>query len=373
MNKTYPTLFSRTSTGAVQEWTIIVEGEKYYTQFGQFGGKIQQTKATVALPKNIGKANFRTAEEQALYEAEALWKKKQKSEGYCLSPSDIDFKKFVEPMLAKNFKDHKKKITYPCYTQCKYNGGRCIATKDGLFTRKGEKYLSVPHIYNSLKEIFQKYPDIVIDGELMGDGFVNQLNETMKLIRRTVNITQEDLNKSELLVKYWIYDVYNIDDVKQSDGYEIRSKAIDIVVENNSYLYKVESRVCNNENDIYQHFQEMLDNNEEGSIIRLNNRPYVNKRSDSLLKMKPEDDDEAVIVDITEGIGNWAGTGKRITIEWQGKVFDATFKGTYEQAVKFLQEKDQWIGKTVTFLYNGFTGLGVPNFARIDINNCIKS
>ena len=91
-----------------------------------------------------------------------------------------------------------------------------------------------------------------------------------------------------------------------------------------------------------------------------------------MLKVKPEDDDEGEIVEVTEGAGNWRGTGKIITLKWKDKTFDATFKGTYEQATLFLKEKNKWIGKKVTFLYNGLTGLGTPNYARVDINNCIK-
>lgn len=43
---------------------------------------------------------------------------------------------------------------------------RCVATKNGLFTRKGEKYISVPHIEEALKPFFDKHPESVLDGEL---------------------------------------------------------------------------------------------------------------------------------------------------------------------------------------------------------------
>jgi len=119
-------------------------------------------------------------------------------------------------------------------------------------------------------------------------------------------------------------------------------------------------------------YAEYVDAGHEGIMLRNCNSPYENKRSKYLLKVKPEDDSEAVILDIIEGEGNWSGSGKTITLKWGDKVFDASFKGTYEQAVQFLKDKNQWIGKTVTFLYNGLTGLGTPNFARIDINNCVK-
>jgi hypothetical protein len=48
------------------------------------------------------------------------------------------------------------------------------------------------------------------------------------------------------------------------------------------------------------------------------------------------------------------------------------FKGTYEKRAVILKDKKNWLDKEVTFLYNGLTGLGTPNFARIDISNCFK-
>ena len=57
---------------------------------------------------------------------------------------------------------------------------------------------------------------------------------------------------------------------------------------------------------------------------------------------------------------------------WVDSSKEATFKGTREEAVQFLKDKKKWVGKTVTFLYNGLTGLGTPNYARVDIRNCTK-
>ena len=37
--KTLPTLYSRTNTGAIQEWTIEIDGDKYRTVYGQVDGK----------------------------------------------------------------------------------------------------------------------------------------------------------------------------------------------------------------------------------------------------------------------------------------------------------------------------------------------
>jgi hypothetical protein len=74
-----------------------------------------------------------------------------------------------------------------------------------------------------------------------------------------------------------------------------------------------------------------------------------------LIKLKPFDDDEFVIVDIIDpGTGNWGGTGKIITLKAKdGKTFNGTFKGSFEDGVKLLKEKNKWIGKVVSCTYNG--------------------
>ena len=73
-----------------------------------------------------------------------------------------------------------------------------------------------------------------------------------------------------------------------------------------------------------------------------------------------------------EGKGNWSGTAKTATLEWEGRTFDATFKGNQEELAVILKNQKDWLGKEVTFLYNGLTGLNIPNFARIDVKNCFK-
>lgn len=118
---TLPTLYSRTSTGAVQNWTIEIQDDAYRTHFGQVDGKQQVTEFTICKPKNEGKANATTGAEQALKEAQALWKKKKDS-GCFEDISDIDKMLFTEPMLAKKYEDYADEIEFPVYSQPKLDG-----------------------------------------------------------------------------------------------------------------------------------------------------------------------------------------------------------------------------------------------------------
>ncbi len=368
MNKT---LYTKDNLGRTRIWYMEQQGSKHRTVSGLLNGELVTSAWTECEPKNVGKANATSGEEQATKEIEAKYKKQLKT-GYFENQSDIDCSLYVEPMLAKLYKDYEHKIDLKDWLlQCKFNGMRCVATKDGLFTRKGEQYKSCPHIQDTLRPFFEKHPNAVLDGELFNEEYRQQLNEIAKLIRKTKNISAEDLKKSKELIQYHIYDGYGFDGLSQKVDYVDRKGWIDSNIDYD-HIVLVEDHLITSKEELIVIYQKLVDRGHEGGILRKKKSPYENKRSQYLLKIKPEDDAEAVIVDILEGTGNWAGAGKVIRLKWNGIEFDSSFKGTYEESADFLCKKADWIGKEVTFVYNGLTGLGVPNFARVDIKNCLK-
>lgn len=370
----YPELYCRDNLGNIRVWSMEQEDNKFRVIAGLKDGEKVISEWTETFAKNTGKKNATTASEQAQKEIEAKYKK-QKKTGYFENIADIDTIQYVEPMLAKLYKDYADEISLDkgeWLLQCKLNGMRCIATKEGLFTRKGEKYVSVPHIEESLKSFFESHPNAVLDGELFNNDLRQKLNEISKLIRKTVHITKEDLDKSRQLVHYYIYDGYGFGLDKEHPYHERKQWIDSNIVGQYTHVAKVQDFHIHSQEALDEHYQSFVDDGQEGAILRNKKMKYEHKRSKNLLKVKPEDDDEAEIVAITEGTGNWSGTGKIISLNWNGKIFDATFKGTQEQGAEFLKNKNDWIGKKVTFLYNGLTGKGTPNFARVDINNCVK-
>lgn len=374
MNKIYSLLYSLDSSGNIRIWRMEQNDNRYRTISGLKNGKLVASGWTVALPKNRDKSNSTNAIEQASLEVESQYKKKLKT-GYAKKIDKVG-KSYFQVMLAKEYEKYKHKINWAegIGVQIKYNGGRAVATKKGIFTRTGEKYLSIPHIEEFLKPFFNEFPNATLDGEMFNFDLRENLNEIMSILRKTVNITQEDIEKSKQLIRFYIYDGAGFG-CSFKDEYITRKALID------EYFDLLEDKVCvqntpvwlvYSEAELEKLYQTFLLDNHEGAIIRILNQSYENKRSKFLLKYKPVDDDEAVILDINEADGNWAGTGKIITLKWRDKVFDATFKGPHDKAVRFLKDKKKWIGKEITFLYNGLTGLGIPNFARMDINNCLK-
>jgi DNA ligase-1 len=371
----FPVLYSRTSTGAIQQWQIKVYDNQYWSESGQVDGKIVISKPTAVKGKNTGKKNATTDEQQAEKDAQSKFDKQLKT-GYFLDINEIDNLAYIQPTLAKSYKDRKNVDLTLGLLQCKFNGGRCVARKIGLFTRTGEAIVSVPHIANALAPFFEGQPDTAfLDGELFNEELRQHLNEIMKLIRRNVHLTQEHFDRSEKLIKFYVYDGYGFNGVGKETPYIERKAAVDVVVAATEYLEYVETIPVHTEEEMWEAYDVFIAKGHEGGIVRFEDKPYDHSRSEWLLKLKPTDDAEYEIVDVEDGTGNWSGIAKRIYCKTDdGRIFKATFKGNMTDAKTFLDEKDKYIGKKYTFFYNGMTGKGegLPNYAQFDYANSVE-
>jgi ATP-dependent DNA ligase len=283
-------------------------------------------------------------------------------------------------MLAKNLDDYIDKIDFSqgVLVQNKYNGVRCIATKEAakvlLKSRKGELWVSVVHINKDLEPFFAKFPDAVLDGELYNYDLRQHLNELIHLVRQTKDITAEDLAASEKMVRFYIYDGYGFDGLTETDSYLRRKAWIDKNLPKYSKYYReVPTKLVTSMAEVEKIYGEYLADGQEGAIIRLPGAPYEHKRSKFLLKYKPENDDEGEILDVEDGDGNYRDRAKTSWILWKGKKFKATWMGDEIQGRNILKNKKDWIGRTITFKYTHLTGKnGLPEYARIDPDNCFK-
>jgi ATP-dependent DNA ligase len=157
----FPTLYKRTSTGAIEQWTVwveaVVDGFDIVTEYGHVDGKLQQARETVREGKNLGKKNATTPKEQAESQAHAEHAHEAQPQGLRRGasrrrrPGENAGAGGIRPMLAKPFEDVEKKWSFPCYAQPKLDGIRCIAVvgADGdvtLWTREQKPILAVPRI-----------------------------------------------------------------------------------------------------------------------------------------------------------------------------------------------------------------------------------
>jgi len=353
------TLYKIDTNGKTREWLMQVDGDRYRTIAGLQDGKKVTSGWTIAEPKNVGKSNATTAVEQAQVEADAEYKKKLRGE-YSSDANTKGELEYFKPMLAVSYDKRIDKITFPCFVQPKLDGIRCIFTKDGPKSRTGKPIVTIPHIEKALAPIFDKYPDLVIDGELYNHELKDNFNEIVSLVRKT-KPSEDDLIKSEEMVEYHIYD-FPSDDMFSNRFLRCKLQHLSAITCIKIVVTKEISATKRHELDIA--YEEYLFEGYEGGIIRLD-APYEQKRSNNLLKRKDFEDEEFKIIRIEEGLGNWSGCAKRVIFQnndESGTECGAGLAGTKEYAQEVLLDKNNYVGKQATIQYFTRTPDGIPRF-----------
>jgi len=357
-----PTLFSRTNTDAIQQWIVEYEDGCYRTIFGQVGGKIQTTKWTECKETNSGRSNQRDSEQQAEFEANALWKKKKES-GYFENINEVDEPTFVEPMLAKNYEDYKDSLKFPIFSQPKLDGIRCIVTKDGMFTRNGKIIESCPHIFKKLQKFFANQPTLVFDGELYNHDLKHDFNKIASLVKK-IKPTIEDIKESSQLVQYWIYDI-----VDTTKTFEERLKWITNNIQGDlgdCPLIDVPTALASSQQQLDSYYEDYTEKGFEGQMVRLNTK-YENKRSKNLLKRKDFQDREYIILDVIQGEGNKSGMAGAMVFENEkGIKFNSNIKGNREYLKELWNNKENLVGKQATVKFFNLTpDNSIPRFPYV--------
>jgi DNA ligase-1 len=346
-----PTLYSRTNTGAVQTWTVEVENDQYRTIHGQLDGQLQTTNWTQCYFTNLGRANERTPSDQALFEAKAMWKKRVDT-GYHEEIDDIDKQFYVEPMLAKKWEDRKDKVVFPVYTQPKLDGLRAVITKHGAKSRNGKPWLVIPHILKALEPVFEKYPDLVLDGELYNHELKHDFNKITSLVKK-LKPTHKDLEDSKKVVQFHWYDTC-------SDKFTFRQRKNWIKTLKQDFnlpdcIQVVSTHRVEDLDTLNKVYAAYLSKGYEGQMIRLN-EPYEFKRSANLLKRKEFEDAEYKIIDILEGTGNRSGmAGAMVFVNELGHEFNSNIKGDRPYLLELWVNKNQYIGQMATVRYFNLT------------------
>jgi len=366
IEKIYPQLYSRDTTGNIRVWFMEQNNGRYRTHSGVQNGQFTITEWTTAEGKNAGKLNETTDVDQATKEIQSKYKK-QRETGYFDDIKDVDKFQYFQPMLAHKYLEHKDNIVWTNgnYISPKLDGVRAIITKDGAFSRNGKRFSSFPHILRELKPLFDKCPNFIFDGEVYTHKLNDNFDKIISLARKT-KPTPQDLIESEANLQYWIFDCPSI----KGTYHERYTHLKKLILENyrdNKWIRLCIHTLIKTDDEIEPALQEWLVHGFEGLMLNTYDGLYECKRSANLLKYKLFIDEDFEIVDIVEGIGNRSGMfGKAVLKDKNGKKFKANARGNENYYIKLLKEKNDFIGKIATVRYQNLTpDEGVPRFGVI--------
>ncbi len=357
----YPNLYTKDAKGKTRFWRLERFGGSYRSVSGLVGGKETTSAYTVAIPKNVGRSNATTGEEQAIAEIEAEYKKKRDRKYYD-EGEEVGGKKFYAPMLAEKFKDLPAGIVW---AQPKLDGFRAIVTKDGITSRAGKPFF-LTHIMEALERFFEVYPEVVLDGELYNHDLKADFEKLGSLIKKQTRSPEQEKEVADLM-QYHVYDVPSVDGNYQ-DRHDFMKFGVYEYISDAGPIKLVETLQIEHQDDLDEAFGRWLELGYEGQMVRLDDFSYESgKRSKSLLKRKEFLDAEFEISGVFEGEGNWAGYAKVLEFILpgdhrleNGKRPRAGIKGTQEFTKDLLENWRQYKYATVEFF--GYTKAGIPRF-----------
>jgi DNA ligase-1 len=366
----FPPLYKRDTAGKVRVWHMDLgvnpDGSAAHRTVAglQDGEKVTSTWKAVK-GKNTGKVNATSHEEQARSEIESKYTK-QRDKGHFDSLTNIDTFSMFKPMLAEKYEERGVQFgSVDVYAQPKLDGMRCLARPDGLWSRSFKEIVAVPHIFNALALVREKFPTIVIDGELYNHELKHDFEKLMSLCRKT-KPTIFDLQETEEMVEYHIYDLY--DSAEPNMPFARRYDFLhDIYLALKLAGFKCIKLVDTNRvvdaAELDALYDTQLEAGYEGQMIRYD-LPYENKRSKTLLKRKEWMDEEFKVVAMKEGTGNWSGAAKNFEIVLEsGETMTPAVKGSYEVLAALLKS-----GKTPNWakvMFQGYTADGSLRFPRV--------
>lgn len=377
----FPRLQGEATTGKSKLWSIRVF-ERLGTgvievSHGYLGGKIQTTEKVIATGKNIGKKNETTAFQQAISEAKAAWTKKIES-GYAetMLANSFDCDVFEQedessalpsrgkgvevdapfPMLAHDYHKRGKSAVFPCYTQRKLDGTRCIAIPgQGLFSRLRKTIPHMDHIKKEIDQLTEVVPALLLDGELYSTSLTFQ--EIVGLVKRET-LKKGDAEK-QLQIKYHVYDVMIND-----SPYEERKQLLEQLFQTYDFkhLVLVQTEECESEVQMKEQHARYVAEGYEGIMLRTKKGLYKNSRSTDLLKYKEFFDDEYEVVGFEQGVGLEDGCVIWVCQTKEGKTFHCRPRGTREDRHVLFENGGDHVGKMLSVRYQELTDEGLPRF-----------
>ena len=288
----------------------------------------------------------------------------------------------AQPMNEKTLKN----IKFPAFSQLKADSMRCIAfiTSNDvrMFSRNGTEIICEP-LKNILMTIGQIEENLLSDNvTLMLDGELICYKDNKLLDRKTSNgicnkVLKGTASENELnLIQMQLWDIVRVDSNTfsplEDKSYEKRLEDLYSILNTNSCskLEVIPTEVVNSMEEALEHFQKMLSQGLEGTILKNQDAKWSNTRSKDLVKLKEENTIDLLVVDIEEGSGDFEGglgaiicetsdkklrvrVGTGFSFEDRGFVNDLSNGKKVVKQIKSLEEVSKnYLGKIVEVKYN---------------------
>ena len=260
-----------------------------------------------------------------------------------------------KPMLAYPVSNKPIDYSKPVFIQPKLDGVRCVIQCEQhmnylnneiiAYSRTGKEWKNIDHILEQLRPFFDKFPNVILDGELYNHDFKNDFEKIISMVRKT-KPSAFDRMESKLCVQFHCYDIIN-----EELPFDQRIKFVMNELRDSVSIRTVVTETVEHDEHAQLIHKENLKEGYEGSIVRTNDT-YACKRSHNLRKFKDFQDAEATLIAWVEGKGKRKGTvGKFIAVDADGNEFGMPVMDKFKYLQDNFRKMRGWVGKRATFRY----------------------
>ena len=280
-----------------------------------------------------------------------------------------------KPMLAYPVSNKPIDYNEPVFMQPKLDGVRCIIQYERrvqpredvvvAYSRTGKVWQNIHHVLEQLKPFFQKYPNVILDGELYNHDLRDDFETIISLVRRQ-KPDDIDMIESADLVQFHCYDIID-EELPFDQRIEFVTEALMLLGDS---IHTVDTMQIPNQFEAEEMHEVNMNSGFEGSILRTNDT-YACKRSHNLRKFKDFHDTEATITGWVEGKGKRIGTiGKFLAVDSEGNEFGMPVMDKFKYLQDNFKLMQGYVGKTATFTYFERTK---ANSYRHPLFKCIRN
>ena len=262
-------------------------------------------------------------------------------------------------MLAYPVSDKPINYNEKIFMQPKLDGVRCVIQANQVnhfsrpieyevkaYSRTGKEWKNIDHILEQLTPFFNKYPHVILDGELYNHDLRDNFEKIISLVRKQ-KPTAEDRLDALNLTQFHCYDI-----IDETLPFDQRCEFISesLMLMGNS-IHTVDTIMVFDDDEAQSVHRSMLKKGYEGSILRTNDN-YACKRSHNLRKFKDFHDAEATLTGWVEGKGKRIGTiGKFTAVDSEGNEFGMPVMDKFKYLQDNFENMKSYVGCVATFTY----------------------
>lgn len=243
-----------------------------------------------------------------------------------------------QPMLPKIYSKHQDVIGW--WMSEKLDGIRGYWDGEQLWSKNG-------HPFHPPAQFTQQLPPFALEGELWGGRGTFE--------RTAATVLRQQPHDGWFELKFAIFDVPDNDKCFRQQIILIKEW---LQRHPSNHAFVIEQTPITSEGQLEQEQQRIHQLGGEGLIVRDPNAHYSTGRSSSIYKIKPYQDDEAIVLAHLSGKGKNTGHLGALLVQRADGI-------TFKIGTGFSREERKnppSIGATITFKYNGLYSSGIPKF-----------